>query len=384
MFRAALLLALAACSRTGAPAEAPPERPCLTPSLVQAAPVAASPVATAPAAPPPWLKGSTHVHTLYSGDGDTPVADVVAWYAAARYDFIVVTDHNRVTTVEGGGPMLVLPGIEMTHNPASCDPPPPEPDGKCRIHVNALVVDRFPITATGVRPEPIEWAERTSIARTAQYQAAIDRGCAMGGVVQLNHPRWHWGVDGALLAELGRRGVALVEIANAAFQAWDDGEPGRQPSSEATWDAALTAGATVWAVASDDAHHYGARPTSGPYYPPGGGFVMVRAERRPDAIRAALARGEFYASTGVYLERAGLEGTSYRIEVAAASAGDHHFTVIGTGGTVLAERDGRSLAFDLATAPAGYLRVVVRDPAGKQAWTQPVRVGAPAGTSGTR
>jgi hypothetical protein len=51
--------------------------------------------------PPRWLKGSTHVHAAPSGDSGTDVPSVIAWYEAHGYDFIVLTDHNRVTRIDG-------------------------------------------------------------------------------------------------------------------------------------------------------------------------------------------------------------------------------------------------------------------------------------------
>jgi hypothetical protein len=317
-----------------------------------------------------WLKGSTHVHAAPSGDSSTPIDDVVRWYERRGYDFIVLTDHNRITSIDAdtsgqvwsrapGEGLLVLAGIELTYNPAACDPPPPLLEGRCRIHVNALGVVRRV-------PGRIEWADRTARARVAMYQRALDTTAALGGLAQLNHPQWHWGMTGALLTELGRRGLSLVEIANRQFDAWDAGGA-RFPSTEALWDEALGAGVTLWGVASDDAHSYD-QPGR---YPAGGGWVMVRAPRDPIAIRDALAAGRFYSSTGVALARAGVEHGALLVEVAADSPGDHAISFIG-GGRVLAEVSGRAAHYPLAGAP-GYVRAVVRRSDGARAWVQPAR-----------
>ena len=100
---------------------------------------------------------------------------------------------------------------------------------------------------------------------------------------------------------------------------------------------------------------------------------MVRAAKNPAAIRAALERGEFYASTGVRLSR--LERITDRLEIAvdAASPGPHRFDFIGTGGKVLATATGRNASFALAGAAGGYVRAVVTDAWGRRAWTQPIR-----------
>jgi hypothetical protein len=344
-------------------------------------------------APVFWLKGSTHVHTVHSGDSNMSVDDVVRWYRDRGYDFIVITDHNRVTEHEAAGRPLVLRGIELTHNPGDCDPPPPEPSGKCRIHLNGLVLREAALASAAPgaasaaalelepsgRPPVVEWKNSTTSARLEMYQAGIDKVRQLGGIAQVNHPSWHWGVDAALLAELGRRGATLVEVANMGFPRWNAGNALR-PSAEALWDQALSEGVTVYGVASDDAHHYEQseidtrRATGRPVYAAGTGWVMVRSARDPAAIRRALARGDFYASTGVVLDRAAVAGGSMQIEVSDASPGWHHITFIGQGGAVLERVGGRSARFDLDDAPAGYVRGLVTRDDGARAWVQPVRV----------
>lgn len=64
-----------------------------------------------------WLKGNTHTHTDRS-DGDAPLEDVAGWYRSHGYDFLVITDHNRVTDVTpwngAAGGLVLLPGCEVT------------------------------------------------------------------------------------------------------------------------------------------------------------------------------------------------------------------------------------------------------------------------------
>src|SRR5262245_66466391 len=47
-----------------------------------------------------WYKGNTHTHTLNS-DGDSTPDDVVRWYREHGYRFLVLTDHNVLTSVDG-------------------------------------------------------------------------------------------------------------------------------------------------------------------------------------------------------------------------------------------------------------------------------------------
>ena len=324
----------------------------------------------APAEAEVWLKGSTHVHARASGDSSEAPASVLGWYQQQHYDFIVLTDHNRVSELEPTSDtrgqialrdphagLIVLSGIELTHNPIGCLPIG-DPSRNCRIHVNLLGPTARPIGR-------IEWAERRSHLRIDMYRAALAAQAALGGLAQLNHPQWLWGMTPELLVELAHRGMPLIEVANVAFSKWNAGDAAH-PSTEALWDAALARGATLWGVASDDAHDYEGRGK----YPPGGGWVMVRARREPRAILDALAAGRFYASTGVVLDRAEVEGDELVIAVDPAAAGSFTIDFI-EGGRRVETVHGR---FARRRVPgAGYVRAVVTRSDGKRAWVQPAR-----------
>src|SRR3954470_19778344 len=267
-------------------------------------PVLAALLAVVPGVAPPagpevrYLKGQLHLHSNRSGDSDTPPDEVVRWYAARGYDFIVFTDHNRITAAASTPSMLVIPGVELTQNSNRCVPAPP-PGRQCLLHVNALFVTP---PALGLIP----WGLPASLSRTEIYGRAVAAARRMGGLAQLNHPNFHYGADGPLVAALAREGLTLLEIANQSWDSNDTPDEKGRPTSEAIWDAALTAGATVYGTATDDAHHYFDADAAGsrgrPVFRGDLGFVMVRARKEGPAIRAALERGDFYASTGVLLK----------------------------------------------------------------------------------
>jgi hypothetical protein len=317
-----------------------------------------------------WLRGSTHVHARASGDSSEPPSSVLAWYERHHYDFIVLTDHNRVSELDPGNDtrgqialrdpragLIVLSGIELTHNPIGCQPAG-DPSGSCRIHVNLIGPTARPVGR-------IEWAERKSHHRIDMYSAALAAQASFGGIAQLNHPQWLWGMTPELLVELARRGMPLIEVANVAFSKWNAGDAAH-PSTEALWDAALARGATLWGVASDDAHDYEGRGK----YPPGGGWVMVRARREPRAVLDALAAGRFYASTGVMLERAEVEGDELVIAVDPAAPGSYTIDFVENARRVESIQ-GRAARRRVPSA--GYVRAVVTRSDGKRAWIQPVR-----------
>jgi len=353
------LLLLAACAATPEPRAATPV--AVAPPPIDAAMPDVAGDAPAPAAPSEevWLKGSTHVHARPSGDSSEPLDGVVAWYEGRHYDFIALTDHNKVTVVGPTHSLIVLPGSELTFNRNDCLP---EGDAtkRCRIHVNALGVTVHPIGK-------IEWGNFHVHERVDLYQAAMDEAKTLGAaVVQINHPQWHWGMNGDLLAELARRGATLVEIANAQFPTWNKGDADH-PSTEKIWDDALAKGVTIWGVASDDAHDYEDHRGK---YPAGGGWVMVKARRDPRAILDALAAGRFYSSTGVVLTHAEAESGELVVEVAPDAQGSYEIQFVENG--KLAELvKGKSAR--RAIPQSGYLRAVVTRDDGAKAWVQPVR-----------
>lgn len=362
--RLALVAVVASCSSSS---DSHPELPApRMPRDAAPAPVPAS-------APELWLKGSTHVHAKASGDSKTPIPEVIEWYESRGYDFIAITDHNQISEVDpatdtAGKPwlrdpdrgLIVLSGIEWTQNLDGCRPPG-DASGKCRIHLNQLGVVARP------RAKLKQWIDPAGRERLALYANALAAGRSFGGLVQLNHPQWFWGMNAELLGELARRGVVLYEVWNKAFSKWNPGDA-EHPSTEALWDAALGRGATLWGIASDDAHHY----NDVGKYPAGGAWVSVKARREPQAILDALAAGRFYASTGVVLARAEVERGELVVEVAAGETA-RSITFIESDGEHVVRTPVTGTTARRAVPARGYLRAVVDRPDGARAWLQPAR-----------
>lgn len=327
--------------------------------------------------PAGWLKGQTHVHSGNSSDSNTPPADVVRYYAEHGYDFIVFTDHNRVTRMPSAGSMQVIAGAELTQNLPVCDPPAAGVQG-CNLHMNALF-------AGPDAPRVISFPVVGSLARIDVYQRALDVTRASFALAQLNHPNFRWGADAEIVTELARRGVKLMEIANGSGDC-DDAGDANHPSTEALWDHALTAGQTLYGVATDDAHHYydadAVRSRGEPTYEGNRGWVMVRAARNPQAIVAALQAGDFYASTGVRLRNVETSTAAMEIDVAPETPGDCDFVFIGSGGRELARTRGRTAKLSFSGLASDYVRAVVMDGSGHKAWLQPIRIRRDSGAAG--
>ena len=299
-----------------------------------------------------WFKGNTHTHSLNS-DGDSTPDDVVRWYREQRYHFLFFTDHNTVTPIDGlnavfGAPdrFLVIRGEEITD---AADKKP--------VHLNMLGGEGVVAPQGGATP-----------AEALRRNVATIR--AARGIVSVNHPNFGWAMSAADLLEA--RGAELLEIHNAHYQVNNEGGGG-QPGTEALWDSMLSAGITIFGVASDDVHEL-KRPWVKTSARPGLGWIVVRAPRlTADAILAAIARGDFYASTGV--ELTDIQATPQRLTVTIKGLSDARYTVqfSGKGGRMLAEVSASPYQYDIV-GDEGYVRARVRDSNGQMAWTQPVFV----------
>lgn len=354
MFAFLLLLSLVlGCSRPTSRAPTPPSRPSV-------APVAR--------VRPGWLKGQTHVHSDRSGDSHTDPAVVVRWYSEHHYDFIVFTDHNVVTRPPPSprADMLVLPGAELTWNEPECGPP----ESPCNLHVNALFVNA-PSSDQSLTIQPSDPAARASV-----YAAEITQAESLGGIAQLNHPNFRYGANAALITDFARRGLRLVEFSNASTGCQNEGDA-THPDTEKLWNQVLSSHVDVWNVASDDAHHYDdatERMARGEeVYVGDRGWVMVRAERTPEALRAAMMRGEFYATTGVLIDD--IEVSAEAITVTSSGA-NNTTTFIVEPGTTLRTVTGPRATLPLSAlgAGVGWVRATVDDGHGHRAWVQPLRV----------
>jgi len=308
------------------------------------------------AAPKRWWKGNTHTHTVNS-DGDSTPDEVVRWYREHGYQFLVLTDHNYLTGVEGlnavhgaADKFLVIRGEEVTSTAATRP-----------VHVNGLALDAF------VAPP------KAATVREA-LQQSVDGVRRANGVPHVNHPNFGWALTADDLRQLER--TRLFEIFNGHPQVNNLGGGG-MPGLEEIWDRILTSGRLMYGIAVDDAHHF-KRPGDPTASGPGRGWVHVRAaELSPRAIVEALERGEFYASTGVELTDYEATKTGVTLKVRSTAFSRYRVQFIGREGRVLAEQTDPAAAYTFK-GDEGYVRVRVVESNGQLAWTQPVPVGAGA------
>ena len=297
-----------------------------------------------------WYKGNTHTHTINS-DGDSTPADVVKWYREARYNFVVITDHEHVTNVASlndlhgkDGTFLVIPGQEVTD---SYDRKP--------YHMNAIGIDKV------VMPNRLPGAVDT-------LQKNIDDVLKAGGIAQINHPNFGWALNADQLGKLNN--YTMLEIHNGHPLVNNLGGGG-VPGAEAMWDTVLSTGKLIFGIADDDSHFF--KRIGDPTAPtPGKGWIYVRAaELSRQSIIDAMKRGDFYASTGVELSDYKADQKQVIVSVKEAGSSKYRIQFIGRNGQLLAESFASPATYTIK-GTEGYVRAKIHESNGKMAWTQPV------------
>jgi len=296
-----------------------------------------------------WYKGNLHTHTLNS-DGDSTPNDVATWYREHRYHFLVLSDHNFLTEIDGlnaihaaSEQFLLIPGEEVTD---SFDQRP--------VHLNAFNPTRL-----------VEPAHGASLVETIQRN--VDAILAAKGLPSVNHANFGWAMTSQDLLQIDN--LSLFEVYNGHPGVNNIGGGGSESLDE-MWDALLTAGRKIHGIAVDDAHNF--KRFERELSNPGRGWVMVRApELSREAIMDALAAGNFYASTGVALKDIGVTGTELRLEITPVRGRKQTTYFIGAGGEIL-EKSFEDVAVYKFRGNEKYVRARVEASNGDIAWTQPV------------
>jgi hypothetical protein len=299
-----------------------------------------------------WYKGNTHTHTLNS-DGDSSPDDVTKWYRRHGYNFLVLTDHNVLTSVEA---LNALEGL----------------DDQFLVIRGEEVTDRFgakPIHVNGFDPARLV-APQGGTSVVDAIQRNVDAIRAVKGIPSINHPNFGWAISADELKQV--RNTKLFEIFNGHPQVNNLGGGG-VPGLEEVWDSLLSGGLLLYGLAVDDAHHF-TRPEDRTASRPGQGWIFVRADTlTPRAILDALERGDFYSSTGVELSDYVVDETAMTLTIRPTTFSKYRVQFIGRGGKLLSEVTSSPASYRFRGGE-GYVRARVIESNGAMAWTQPVFV----------
>lgn len=262
-----------------------------------------------------WWRGNLHAHTRAS-DGADDAATVAAWYRDHGYDFLAITDHDRVPDAAAWralvaaesrpGRFLLLRGEEVSNLV-----------GEASVHVNAFGVKTAVPRAAA---DDVVGAIHATAAAAAQPSPAL---------LQVNHPNAWFSVTAEHL--MRQRDAPLFEVFNAHELSENAGN-GLYPSTERLWDIALAWRLDVlglpplYGTATDDSHAPSGQPAG-----PGRAWVRVLAGKlAPAPLFDALRHGRFYASTGVELTRIVAAPTQLAVDVAAEPGVDYVIEFVGT------------------------------------------------------
>jgi hypothetical protein len=299
-----------------------------------------------------WYKGNTHTHTINNGGDSTP-DEVVTWYRTHGYQFLVLTDHNFLTSIDGLNAVhgadekfLVVRGEEVTARA-----------GDKPVHVNGLDIKSL-----------VEAYNGATVSDTLQRN--IDGIRAASGVPHINHPNFGWALTTDDLRHA--RNYKIFEIHNGHPSVNNLGGGG-VPGLEEVWDRLLTSGSMIYGMATDDAHVF-KEPGNPMVSGPGRGWVMVRAPRlEAGALMQSLERGDFYASTGVVLDDVLASDKSLAVKIKTEGVSKYRVQFIGRGGQILTEVAEPSATYNFR-GDEGYVRAKVIESNGRMAWVQPVSV----------
>ncbi|HXW05426.1 MAG TPA: CehA/McbA family metallohydrolase [Vicinamibacterales bacterium] len=302
---------------------------------------------------PRWFKGNTHTHTTESDGDSTP--DVVArWYRDHGYDFLVLSDHNRLTSIEALGALagkddefLLIPGEEVTSGF----------EGR-PVHVNGLGITQLVEAQNGASVLDV-------------LQRSVDAIRSVRGVPHINHPNFRWAFSADEIRQV--RNNRLLEIYNGHPQVNNLGGGGAAGMEE-VWDRVLSSGSLVYGIAVDDAHNF-TDPGNSNVAGPGRGWVAVRAPSLDAAsILGALEAGRFYASTGVELADYQASPSSVTVTIKTDAWAKYRVQFIGQHGRLLHEAL-ESPAMYQIRGDEGYVRAKILESNGRMAWCQPILVG---------
>jgi hypothetical protein len=267
-----------------------------------------------------WYKGNTHAHTINS-DGDSTPVDVATWYREHGYQFVVLTDHNVLTPVDGLNGLLgieeqflVIKGEEVT-----------DPFGGKPLHINGLDVSG-PQSRRRAAP-------RSPTCCSATWTRSGRRRACRTSIIRTS--------DGRSRA---RNCSRFEQPAVRDLQRSPDGQQPRRrrrAGMERSWDAILSNGTLLYGIAVDDAHTF--KDPANPNVPaPGRGWVVVRAPRlEARALVDALERGDFYASTGVELADYQASARQITVAVKTTTFSKYRIQFIGKGGRCFAKVSSR-------------------------------------------
>ena len=366
-----------------------------------------------------WYKGNLHTHSYWS-DGDEFPEMIMDWYKSNGYHFVALSDHNILAQ----GEKWIAIKNEATYQNAFGDYLREYGEdwvvhrmdsGMIKVRLKELSEYRKLFEKPGdfliLQSEEIsdDFEGKPIHLNATNLQILIDPqgGQSVSEVIQrnidavnrqrketgvpmiphVNHPNFHYAID--LEDMLVLDGERFFEVYNGHPQVHNQGDS-LHMATEEMWDliniSYLGQGKPLmYGLATDDAHHYHVKGSK--WSNAGRGWVMVYADSlTAKSIILAMEEGQFYASTGVELDRLEIDSQRISITVAAETGINYHIAFIGcrdgaSDPEVFKEVEGEQATFDF-TKDILFIRCKITSTKRHEnpienliyemAWTQPV------------
>jgi hypothetical protein len=281
-----------------------------------------------------FYKAQLHLHTSNSKDVATklPVTETILKYKKAGYHFVVITDHDTITTYPelNSSDFICIPGVEIT-----------------------LPFVFWPLGKHLVVINPGHQMERLPTGRASRPK--LSKLHFSGNALMIPaHPNWrgNLGTGYWYLKDILKMGdCRFVEIYNVhSDSSWD----------VRLWHQLLTIRGyqkPVWGIAVDDTDNG---------EPLDLGWIMVKTKDiSENSLITAVKNGCFYATTG---PEAGFQVEGGRIEVTTTTKSRIDF--IDAQNKIVASFSANSGRYQ-PRGQEGFIRVEIRDENGRAAWSQP-------------
>jgi hypothetical protein len=279
-----------------------------------------------------WCKANFHAHagTEYEPGscGQYPMDLVAKIYRECGFDILCFSNHDLFIepTDYSKRNLLMIPGVEYS--------------GTDCCHMLTI----------GVRKSLHE----------LDHQGAIDETVKTGGLAVICHPNWplrdHWKVDD-IEKLVGYTGLEVMNMCVYRME-------GSGLAAD-IWDHLLSQGRLVYGFGSDDFHEH---------FDAGRSFNLIYCDGKDyGSMKAAIDRGAFCVSTGLWLEYLMLDGDSMHVKVRypiETFADTFAYRFVSENGRVLSEQKGSCSQYRLTDE--NYLRVEAIGENGAMLFTQPV------------
>ncbi len=310
-----------------------------------------------------WFKGNLHTHSYWS-DGDEFPEVIMDWYKSHDYQFVALTDHNTLAEGEKWkvisqdsiyqnafksylqkyGTSWVNYKIDSLNNTQVKLKTYEEYKGQFEEAEKFLIIQSEEITddfegkplhmnATNIKKK-IDPQGGNSIVEVLQnnIDAVIKQRDELDVpmIAHVNHPNFGYAIS--LEDMIALRNEKYFEVYNGHHMVHNSGDA-THISTEKMWDIINIAYIEkqlplMYGLATDDAHHYHAKGKE--WSNAGRGWIVVRADSlNPKSLIEAMEVGDFYASTGVELNRLIIDENRISIEVNPESGVSYEIVFIG-------------------------------------------------------